>query len=69
MTALTETTSGRLIPRTRPRAEPCDMWFKVAPDGSAIAVCRPCDTQYHLDRGHTVDDLASLAAQHSGPDG
>ena len=66
MTVLTETTGGRLIPRQPPRAEPCDVRFWGIGDGSIIAVCEPCGTEYRLEGGHTTAELTRFTAQHQG---
>ena len=66
MTALTETTSGRLIPRNRPRAEPCDVRFYGGPIGDIYAECEPCATRWQLCGGHTLADLTRFVAQHQG---
>jgi len=66
MTALTETTSGRLIPRQQPRAEPCDVRFRGDPRGGIIAACVPCQWHVHLADHHSAADFTRLEAQHQG---
>ena len=63
---LTETVSGRLIPRQPPRAEPCDVRFTPLPGGGLLAACQPCGMQWHLEDGHTDSELARFTAQHQG---
>jgi len=66
MTAVTENIAGRSIPRNPPRAEPCDVQFFDLPGGGVLAVCEPCDMQWHLEDGHTDAELARFTAQHQG---
>lgn len=66
MTAVAESTGGRLIPRGRHRAEPCDVRFHGERGGVIVAVCKPCAMMWHLAAGHTAADLARFTAQHQG---
>ena len=66
MTALTETVSGRLIPRQPPRAEPCDVRIYGALGGGITAECEPCNMRWQLEDGHTITELAQFEAQHQG---
>ena len=71
--ALTETVSGRTIPRYR--GEPVThevRWYGVRsgetsyrPD-AIVAECEPCRAQYTLDGGHTTAELNEFARQHAG---
>jgi hypothetical protein len=66
MTALTENTGGRLIPRWTGPPIAHDVRFIGDPNGGIIAECEPCGWRVHVPDWKTAADLTRLTAEHQG---
>jgi hypothetical protein len=66
MTALTENTGGRLIPRWTGPPIVHDVRFIGDPNGGIIAECEPCGTRTHVPDYKTAEVFVRLTAMHQG---
>jgi hypothetical protein len=66
MTALTENTGGRLIPRYTGPPIAHDVRYCGDPNGGITASCEPCEWRVHVPDWKTAADLTRLEAQHEG---